>query len=279
VEKHELENYLHTFRSDVLQQKLDIDEGKRRLAFLVGAVFKDEISSREFVSVMLDILDNAPPSKIRDILQSSLGVAYIHHEDNRIVSYWERILNDGDKSQKEAAVWELHQIANRGNDYAHNVLMSYLGQRPIEDTANKNHVPLNLGEKKILSELEEKQKRKMAARDLKQYLENLQKKISEKEFFSVIIDLSEKNTSEEELSVLQSLIIAHAHCDRDRAALYWKQFLSNKDAIQRERSAYYLFMLKDQSQLAYQFLKEYWGQEPTDVVLKSRLLKLFPDNE
>jgi hypothetical protein len=117
--------------------------------------------------------------------------------------------------------------------------------------------------------------------ELKQYLESRRRNLSEKQFFELILTMLENDLSEESRDVLRAKLVAYSAVDENRAALYWKQCLSDSNPLQREFAALQLAMMaKGPNSLAHQILTEYLGQEPAengeiDIIIE-RFSKLFP---
>jgi hypothetical protein len=121
--------------------------------------------------------------------------------------------------------------------------------------------------------------------EFKSYLEGLRKRLSEAEYFEVILDHLDKDPPADERGTLEDSLVAFSSVDPDRAARYWGHFLSSDDAFLRESTAMQIALLVQsfRSPLAYRLLADFLGEEPApdklDDILRKRMLRLFPGNE
>ena len=117
--------------------------------------------------------------------------------------------------------------------------------------------------------------------ELKQHLETRRRSLSEKEFFELVLDMLQNDPSEETRDVLRAKLVAYSIVDKDRAARYWEQYLSDSNPIQREFAALQLAtMAREPNSLASKILAEYIGEKPAkdqeiEIIIK-RFRKLFP---
>ena len=70
---------------------------------------------------------------------------------------------------------------------------------------------------------------KMNSEELKQFLETQRNRISDEEFFSLVIDMLGNKTTRETREILESYLVTYSHIDEDRVTRYLAQFLDNAD--------------------------------------------------
>jgi len=121
----------------------------------------------------------------------------------------------------------------------------------------------------------------MNKEELKQHLQSLKKSLSERDFFSVVLDMLDKNPSQELRNLLEAWLMAYAFCDWDRAARYWQPLLKDESAFQRERGLLHLAVLarKDRSVLAYGIFAELLGHEPSEDEIRNFMKGQGPSSD
>lgn len=226
---------------------------------------RKSLSEQGFFNLVFDMLENTATKETREILESYM-VAYSHVDEDRVAHYLAQFLAKPDPHVLAFVLPELGKLAKRSDSLAEKILEEFSeeGIRQVKIISEG----LSLEPTKIEEELE-------------QNLKEQEKKLSEKEFFELIVGMLEKNPPEETREILKKYLMINALIDEDRVARYLEQFLSDSDSMERELAARDLaFLAHKPNSLAYKILTDYLGEEPTAdnkwKILNSRLVDLFP---
>lgn len=101
---------------------------------------RKSVSPDKFIDILLGSLAENPSIEDRDTYQAWLQ-AY-GHKDKRIVEYWEKLLFDNDKWQKERAINNLFALCETGTALACEVLRRFLGEEPTREAIKTRLVHL-----------------------------------------------------------------------------------------------------------------------------------------
>lgn len=93
---------------------------------------RKDLSGKEFLALIFEMLEKDPPEEMRDILRVWL-VACSHVDKDRVAQYWESYLSDPDPFQRESAALQLATLARGPDSLAYKILADYLGEAPAED--------------------------------------------------------------------------------------------------------------------------------------------------
>jgi len=234
---------------------------------------QNSISEDEFFSLVFSMLENEATKETREILESYL-MEYSHVDEDRVARYLGKFLHNPDPHVLTFVFPELAKLARKPNSLAERIIVEFSEEgirRRKEDMTWEEAEEAYLTEKAKTVELE-------------QYLEEQEKKLTEKDFFELILGMLENDPQKEARDVLKTYLIVHAHVDEDRVARYLEQYLSDPDSIQRELAVHDLaFFAHEPNSLAYKILTDYLGEEPTKdnkwKILGGRLIDLFPRSD
>jgi hypothetical protein len=233
---------------------------------------RNSISEDEFFSLVFDMLENKSTEDTREILESYL-VAHSHVDEDRVAHYLAQFLDNVDTHVLGFVLPELEKLARRPDSLAERIVIEF-SKKPIR----------SVEEERILEEVYLAEKAK--TEELEQNLKAQEKKLTEQEFFELVLGMLEKDPPEETRTILKKYLLIYSSVDEDRVARYLEKFLSDPDPMEREFAISYLgFLAHDPNSLAYKILTKYLGEEPTENNIKKllarRLIDLFPrlDNE
>lgn len=227
-------------------------------------------SEQEFFSLVFNILEDEVAKEAREILESYL-VTYSYVDEDRVSRYLAQFLENVDTHVLTFVLPELEKLARKPDSLAERIVIEF------SEKASRRVEEERIGEESYLAE-------KAKTEELEQKLKAQEKKLTEKEFFELILDMLEKEPSEEARTVLKKYLLINSSIDEDRVARYLEQFLYDPDPMEREFTAHRLALLAHKpTSLAYKILTDYLGKEPTEDIkwklLARRFINLFPGQD
>ena len=127
----------------------------------------------------------------------------------------------------------------------------------------------------------------MNSEEFEEFLEARRSSMSEHEFFALILDMLDKDPSEESRDILRAWLTSFSDVDPDSVARYWEPFLSDPDPFWREAAALRLStMLYEPNSLTDKILSKHLGieigtttaEEQLDMIM-GRMKALFPSQD
>jgi len=88
---------------------------------------RENLSEKEFLALIVDMLEKDPPEDTRDILRAWL-LAFSYINEDRVARYCASFLSDPDPFQREIAALQLATIVSEPNSLADKMLTDYLGE-------------------------------------------------------------------------------------------------------------------------------------------------------